>query len=143
MACNSTVQYIRLRNLRSNDSTSAADEAQDEDNHAEEKDQKQVSIRRRFSPKKAIFLLSLALNVIGGWKLSVSSTLRDHSLTYCKPSYPAQYCQPLIAPAAPALTAVETERVVFSSAFGIERPPFQGEPSEENDRLWAGLYDCK
>lgn len=43
---------------------------------------------------------------------------------------------------APALNAIKNERVVFSSAFGIERSPFQGQPSEANNKLWAGLYDC-
>ncbi|KAK4182267.1 hypothetical protein QBC35DRAFT_396303 [Podospora australis] len=44
---------------------------------------------------------------------------------------------------APALPAISHERVVFSSGFGIEQSPFQGPPSEENNKLWAGLYDCK
>lgn len=44
---------------------------------------------------------------------------------------------------APALKAVQNERVVFSSAFGIEQSPFQGKPNERNNRLWADLYDCK
>ncbi|KAI1368171.1 hypothetical protein F5Y08DRAFT_335944 [Xylaria arbuscula] len=41
----------------------------------------------------------------------------------------------------PAMKESQTEQVVFSSAFGIERSPFQGEPSEANDKLWTGLYD--
>ncbi|ORY70470.1 uncharacterized protein BCR38DRAFT_326979, partial [Pseudomassariella vexata] len=44
---------------------------------------------------------------------------------------------------APALPAVRYERVVFSSGFGIERFPLQGHPTEENNKLWADLYDCK
>ena len=44
---------------------------------------------------------------------------------------------------APALKAVQNERVVFSSAFGIEQSPFEGKPNERNNRLWADLYDCK
>ena len=64
MISNNTVQYVRLRNLKFNDSTSADDEASDKDNYAEKKDQKQVNLRRRLNLKKAIFFLSLILNVI-------------------------------------------------------------------------------
>ena len=44
---------------------------------------------------------------------------------------------------APAIPAIRYDRVVFSSGFGIEKSPFQGQPSEVNDKLWAGLYDCR
>ena len=44
---------------------------------------------------------------------------------------------------APAQDAISNEKVVFSSAFGIERSLFQGEPNDENDKLWTNLYDCK
>lgn len=44
---------------------------------------------------------------------------------------------------APALSSIKNERVVFSSAFGIEQSPFQGKPTEENNKLWASLYDCE
>ena len=147
MASHSRVQYLRLRNLRSNDNISVDHDVPDIDNAAEGRGQKPYSIRRRLGVKKVILLLSLILNVISAWRLLFSRTLRDQILTYCEPLIPAQCFQrPLtatIAPVAPALTAVENERVVFSSAFGIERSPFQGEPSEENNRLWAGLYDCR
>lgn len=44
---------------------------------------------------------------------------------------------------APASAVIRYERIVFSSGFGIERSPFQGPPTDANDKLWANLYDCK
>ncbi|GAB1311935.1 hypothetical protein MFIFM68171_02145 [Madurella fahalii] len=78
----------------------------------------------RIIPQRPVLFLSLLLNAIALWRLLGSKTICDRILTY-----------------SPALPAIENERVVFSSAFGIERSPFQGPPNEENGKLWAGLYD--
>lgn len=49
----------------------------------------------------------------------------------------------LIDVPAPVSPAVSYDTVVFSSGFGIEKSPFQGQPTEVNDRLWQDLYDCE
>ncbi|KAG8627509.1 hypothetical protein KVT40_004992 [Elsinoe batatas] len=42
---------------------------------------------------------------------------------------------------APAQSAVEYKPIVYSSGFGIEKSPFQGPPSDENNELWSDLYN--
>ena len=88
MASHSSVQYVRLRNLRSNDNISVDHDAPDIDDAAQGRGQKPYSFRRRLGVKKVILLLSLILNVFSAWKLLFSRTLRDQILTYCKPLIP-------------------------------------------------------
>jgi len=120
----SETQYVRLRNLGSDTIPSTGHKALYIEGSNTRQDRRLPRGFRRINWKKIVFLLSLALNLISAWRVVFSRTARDRILTY-----------------SPALTAVENERVVFSSAFGIERSPFQGEPSEDIDQLWAGLYD--
>ncbi|KAF4634753.1 hypothetical protein G7Y89_g3358 [Cudoniella acicularis] len=125
MATQNGFQYIRLRNLGPNTSTLVENEVpEDDEDSIMIKDRKPIRHHWRIRVRKLIVPLSLLLNFIVAWKLLFSGTARERILTY-----------------SPALVAVENERVVFSSAFGIERSPFQGAPNEENDKLWGGLYD--
>ncbi|KAK0127739.1 hypothetical protein ONS96_007253 [Cadophora gregata f. sp. sojae] len=45
------------------------------------------------------------------------------------------------APYSPASTILRNNKVVFSSGFGIEQSPFQGQPNELNNKLWESLYN--
>ncbi|KAK4187192.1 hypothetical protein QBC35DRAFT_385334, partial [Podospora australis] len=71
-----------------------------------------------------VFLVSPLINFIALLRILTKSTT-DHLLLTYSPAYPA----------------IAYEKVVFSSAFGIESSPFQGEPSPATDKLWADLYD--
>ncbi|KAI0439381.1 hypothetical protein F4803DRAFT_531546 [Xylaria telfairii] len=119
--------YVRLRNLNSDNAVI------DRDTWAHTQQNTSTSALRQKSWKllkhrpailTLLFLASLALNCFLVGKALLSSVWHDQILTY-----------------SPALPAVRYERVVFSSGFGIERSPFQGEPSDENNKLWSDLYD--
>lgn len=125
MAPQNGFQYIRLRNIGLNTSTLVENETLDDDGESIMiKDRKPIRHYWRIRVMKLTVLLSLLMNFFFIWTLLFSRAVRDQILTY-----------------SPALAAIENERVVFSSAFGIERSPFQGVPNEENDKLWGGLYD--
>ncbi|KAI8950910.1 hypothetical protein F4801DRAFT_316823 [Xylaria longipes] len=40
----------------------------------------------------------------------------------------------------PAAGILSYKPVVFSSGFGVQKSPFQGPPSDENNKLWQDLY---
>ncbi|KAK4198251.1 hypothetical protein QBC40DRAFT_95216 [Triangularia verruculosa] len=70
-----------------------------------------------------ILLISLFLNFIALFgKFARENT--DHLLTY-----------------SPASPVIKSEKVVFSSAFGIQVSPFQGQPTPRKDKLWEDLYN--
>jgi len=119
----SSTQYIRLRNLSSDNSSTAQDSGQYVPTHHPKPLQKPIC---RVNILCFVVLISMVLNVLLIGKVFLSKHARDRILTY-----------------SPALPALSFERVVFSSGFGIERSAFQGQPSEANNKLWAGLYDYK
>jgi len=141
-------QYIRLRNLISDHTSMAQDGGQ----YITALDRKpsQHTLRRP-AIITFVFIVSIVLNLFLLGNLLISKNARDRILTYCEYGCIINYTSCLVASVAnfvlfhtaSALPAVSYERVVFSSGFGIEQSPSQGQPSEENDRLWAGLYDCK
>lgn len=153
MAVQTKFQYVRLRNLALNTSTLEESEVQpgleaDDDDSIVLKTRRLNHKRWQNSLKKFIIPVSLLLNIITVWKLLFSSTTGEQILTYCKLSSEANHHPRSdnfidFNLTAPALVAVESERVVFSSAFGIERSPFQGAPDKDNNKLWGGLYDCR
>ncbi|KAI1128591.1 hypothetical protein F5Y10DRAFT_240115 [Nemania abortiva] len=119
-----STQYVRLRNLSSgNTCTDDIAHSGSQQSTARHRKLRHYAIRRP-TIARIVFFLSVLLNFFLMGKVFLSSTARDRILTY-----------------SPALPAISYERVVFSSGFGIEQSPFQGEPSEENNKLWAGLYD--
>ncbi|KAJ8129036.1 hypothetical protein O1611_g4595 [Lasiodiplodia mahajangana] len=125
MATNSGVQYVRLRSVGPSTSTSMDHETPIIEEDTTSKGHRSLPNLGHIRLKKLILPLSLLLNCLVIGRLLFHPSQREHNLTY-----------------SPALPAISNERVVFSSAFGVERSAFQGEPSEENNRLWAGLYDC-
>ncbi|KAK4157569.1 hypothetical protein C8A00DRAFT_29572 [Chaetomidium leptoderma] len=124
MANSSTVQYVRLRNLNSHAATPVDDEMPYPKSPIPKKHGRSLRDLMRIFSRKPVLFLSLLLNIVALWRMGSPRTRLDRVLTY-----------------SPALPSIENERVVFSSAFGIERSPFQGPPDEENDKLWASLYD--
>jgi hypothetical protein len=143
-----STQYIRLRNLISDDTSTAQDGSQYVTAHDRKTSQNSL---RGPATVTSVFIVSIVLNVFLLGNVLISKNTRDRILTYCEYGCIINYISCLVASVAnfalfhtaPALPAVNYERVVFSSGFGIEQSPFQGQPSDENDRLWAGLYDCK
>ncbi|EJT79688.1 hypothetical protein GGTG_04772 [Gaeumannomyces tritici R3-111a-1] len=114
--------YIRLRNLRAG---VAGDSPHDDNHRPSAKHQARSRVLLIRSKLKSIILAaSLVFNCFFLLKILAINSVRDRLVTY-----------------SPAQEAIQYERVVFSSAFGIETSPFQGEPSPENDKLWANLYD--
>ncbi|KAI1121061.1 hypothetical protein F5Y10DRAFT_257089 [Nemania abortiva] len=124
METNTGVQHVRLRSIGPSTSTSMEHEISYIEGETTSKAHRSSYRLGNMRLKKLILPLSLLLNCLVIGRLLFRPSQREHILTY-----------------SPALPAISNERVVFSSAFGVERSPFQGEPSEENDRLWAGLYD--
>ncbi|KAK0637155.1 hypothetical protein B0T17DRAFT_520774 [Bombardia bombarda] len=137
MADHREAQYLRLRNLGGSDTVTMLDDIEPPEPEylTPARRGKGVSHRfRRLFSKKVVIFVSLLFNIAAFWALLASSHPHDRILTYFLTIH-------IFDSLAPALSAVENERVVFSSAFGIERSPFQGEPSPANDELWADLYD--
>ncbi|KAF2763255.1 hypothetical protein EJ05DRAFT_496085 [Pseudovirgaria hyperparasitica] len=119
------LEYVRLENLDSSSiTTTGIHRAPDAEEQPIVGQYEPMRRPRIIVLKRIVFVLSLVLNFVSAWKWLFPGSLYDRILTY-----------------SPALPVIENERVVFSSAFGIERSPFQGEPSEANNELWTGLYD--
>lgn len=83
MASYNKVQYVRLRNLTSS-GTSRDDEAADVEGSVNNRVGKPIRRLRQARPKTILLLLSLLLNVIGGFKMLLSKPPRDQILTYCE-----------------------------------------------------------
>ena len=131
MASQNTAQYVRLRNLRSNTDLPTKNGTQDAGLRLQNRNRKLAFMLRRLSLKGLVLFFSLALNLIVILRLLTLNSVKDRALTYCEPPLPPVFSLPKMINCwslntAPASTAVKSERVVFSSAFGIERSLFQG-----------------
>lgn len=83
MASYDNVQYVRLRNLTSSGS-SRENEAADVEVSVNKKIRKSIRGLHKARPKTILLLLSLLLNIIGGFKMLLSKLPRDQILTYCE-----------------------------------------------------------